>query len=98
MTYFITPDMVEMKDTTLKERIDKEIAKLRKYVTTVKYLASCEESWEFCETTFRDSTEDLKLTWNEFNFAELRALDDELLLILYDVISIYAQGNNLFLV
>ncbi len=57
MTYFITPDMVEMKDTTLKERIDKEIAKLRKYVTTVKYLASCEESWEFCETTFRDSTE-----------------------------------------
>ncbi len=59
----------------------KQVSSLRKYVTIIKHLSSCPESWEFLQYAFRKFNKEIKLTWNEFNFAELRALDDQLLLI-----------------
>ncbi len=80
LSYFFVP---ELGSDASKENISKQVIALRKYVTIIKHLSSCPDSWEFLQMAFQKFNKDVKLSWNEINFADFRALDDELLLIVY---------------
>ncbi len=82
LSYFFVPEIGDAPESA-QEKMKKQIEALRKYVTTVKHLSSCPESWSFLEETFRKTKGDVKLTWNEINFAEFRMLDDFYLLLVY---------------
>ncbi len=84
LSYFFSPEIGEAQSPeNVQEKLKKQVELLKKYVTTVKHLSSCPDSWSFLEETYKKTKGDIKLTWNEINFAEFRMLDDSLLLLVY---------------
>jgi len=82
--YLVDPEMGTDSDTQFQKQIKTATENLKKYVTVVNHLQKCEKTFALFQNVFINPPKnEIPLSLNEINFADLRALDDDAAFQLY---------------